>query len=122
MHLKRQIWVGAYRARLEAEGVFVTVLHRGDETAGDVQIKVAFMDGRASLYARRLGVDGLGAWEEELVGVAEGEVDATLDRRRARDRDLWVLVIEDPRGRHMLGAPGIVDTYDVGGPGWTEGD
>ncbi|MEM6421286.1 MAG: DUF1491 family protein [Pseudomonadota bacterium] len=115
MHLKREIWITGYRARLEAEGVFVSVLHRGDASAGDVAIKVAFMDGRASLHTRVPGADGRGAWEEEIAGGAEGEVDALIARRRARDRDLWVLEIEDPRGRHLLDAPGIVDTFAPGG-------
>lgn len=118
MQLKRQVWVAAYRSRLEAEGIFVTVVHRGDASAGDVAIKLAFMDGRASLFSRGPGIDGHGAWEEEMAGVPEETVDETLSRRRARDRDLWVLEIEDPRGRHLLDAPGIADTFASRG-GWS---
>ncbi|MEO0764000.1 MAG: DUF1491 family protein, partial [Pseudomonadota bacterium] len=102
----------AYRARLEAAGVVMHVVARGDATAGDVLIKLSFMDGRASLWARAPGgfpgaLPGEDAFVEEMAPGAEGEVDATVARRRGRDRDLWVLEVEDPRGRHLLPvAPG----------------
>ena len=101
------LWVAAYMARLNAEGIFAHVMHRGDDTAGAVSVKVALMNGRALLLTRRYDFDGNAVWDEERPEVAEAEIDATVARARERDRDLWVIEVEDPRGRHMLDAPGL---------------
>ena len=37
----------------------------------------------------------------------EGEVDAVLTRQRSRDRDLWVIEVEDREGRHLLDEEGL---------------
>ena len=107
--LATHIWVSAYLHRLTAEGIYAQVMHRGDATAGAVAIKVSFMDGRASLWTRAFGIDGRLAWDTELAERPEPEVDEAIARRRGRDRDLWVIEVEDPRGRHMLDDPAFGD-------------
>lgn len=104
--LATHIWVSAYRARLMQAGIPATILHKGDGTAGAVAIKVAFMDGKASLYTRAYGPDGTLAWQVLAEG-AEAEVDTQIRRQRGFDPDLWVVEVEDPRGRHMLDAAGL---------------
>jgi len=101
------VWVGAYLQRLTAEGIFAHVVHRGDDTAGAIAVKVALMNGRASLWSRAYGLEGNLGWDAEIADAPEAEVDAALARARGRDRDLWVIEVEDPRGRHMLGDPGL---------------
>jgi hypothetical protein len=105
--LAAHVWVGAYLHRLAAEGIFAHVVHRGDETAGAVAIKLAFMNGRASLFSRTYDPDGALAWSAEIEDDAEAEVDAAVARARSRDRDLWVIEVEDPRGRHLLDDPAL---------------
>jgi hypothetical protein len=39
----------------------------------------------------------------------EAEVDAALRRQRDRDRDIWVIEVEDRQGRHLLDEPGLAD-------------
>jgi hypothetical protein len=39
----------------------------------------------------------------------EAEVDAALRRQRDRDRDIWVIEVEDRQGRHLLDQPGLSD-------------
>ncbi|MEO0818966.1 MAG: DUF1491 family protein [Pseudomonadota bacterium] len=107
VRLATHLWVGAYLARLSAEGIFAHLICRGDATAGAVIVKLAFMDGRASLFGRVHDLSGGLVWEEEQCLAPEAEVDAAIARRRSRDRDVWVIEVEDPRGRHMLGEPGI---------------
>ena len=101
------IWVSGYLMRLSVEGIHAHVVAKGDETAGAVAIKVALMNGRASFFTRGYGPDGKVAWQAQIEDGAEVEVDAALTRQRGYDPDLWVIEVEDPRGRHMLDAPGL---------------
>lgn len=105
--LASHIWVSAYLARLSGEGIFAHVAHRGDATAGAVAVKLAYMDGRASLFTRIYGSSGALQWQAHLTGGDEADADATIARMRSRDPDLWVVEVEDPRGRHLLDAPGL---------------
>ena len=101
------IWVSAYLTRLSLEGINAHVVKKGDPTAGAVAVKLAFMNGRASFFARGYGADGRRAWQAQAEDLPEAEVDAALARQRRYDPDLWVIEVEDPRGRHMLDAPGL---------------
>ena len=103
------IWVGAYLARLQAEGIPVYVNARGDETAGAVLVKLATLDGAARAFHRVLDYDsGARRWDVLAEG-PEPEVDAAIARQRRFDPDLWVIEVEDARGRHLLDQPGLTD-------------
>lgn len=101
------IWVQAYLTRLSLEGVPAHVLARGDPTAGAVWVKVATMDGQAMLWERQydFATDARG-WVQTEAG-AEAQIDARIARERARDRDLWVVEVEHPSGRHLLDDPSL---------------
>jgi len=101
------IWVSAYLARLQAEGISVYILHRGDETAGAVVVKLATMDGQAQAFHR---VPDLVTGGRNWSVLAEGDersVDESITRQRSFDPDLWVVEVEDRRGRHMLDEAGL---------------
>ena len=103
------IWVGAYLARLQAEGIPVYVVARGDDTAGAVLVKLATLDGQARAFQRVADLmSGTRKWDVLAEG-PEPEVDATIRKQRGYDPDLWVIEVEDPRGRHMLDEPGLAD-------------
>jgi hypothetical protein len=105
--LTTDFWVFAYLAQLQAEGVHAHLMHRGDAQAGAVAVKLAFMNGKASLFTRSYGSSGHLDWNGAYDSVPEAEVDAAIARYRGRDRDLWVVEIEDPRGRTLLDRPGL---------------
>ncbi|PIE07043.1 MAG: GTP-binding protein Era [Rhodobacterales bacterium] len=101
------IWVGAYRARLGALGIPVYVVAKGDATAGAVLVKLATLDGQARAYTRVLDLArGDRVWDVLAEG-PEREVDAAIARQRGFDPDLWVIEVEDARGRHLLDEPGL---------------
>lgn len=99
-------WVAAYLARLRLAGIPAYVT-RGDENAGAVVVKVATLDGRAQAFRRQFDFAAdARVWVPLLEG-AEAEVDAALTRERARDRDLWVIELEDRHGRTLLDEDGL---------------
>ena len=101
------IWVSAYLQRLQAEGISTYIVARGDETAGAVLVKLATMDGKATAFERRLD---LMSGERSWMVLAEGderEVDESIRKQRSFDPDLWVIEVEDARGRHMLDQLGL---------------
>ncbi len=101
------IWVSAYLMRLQGQGIYAHVVHRGEATAGAVAVKLATMDGRASLFVRTLDGEGDRVWTALVEAAPEAEADAAIARQRRFDRDLWVLEVEDPRGRHLLDEEGL---------------
>jgi hypothetical protein len=101
------IWVSAYLMRLQGQGVYAHIVHRGEGTAGAVAVKLATMDGKASVFVRTLDGEGDRVWTALVDAAAEPEADAAIERQRRFDRDLWVIEVEDPRGRHLLGEEGL---------------
>jgi hypothetical protein len=101
------LWVSALVRRAQLAGSFATVLHAGDPDRGDVLVKVRMNDGRCRLFAPAPGAEAAArfsrvAVSEGAMSEAEADVDGAIDRRIKRDRDLWVVEIEDREGRHFL--------------------
>jgi hypothetical protein len=108
MRLKADIWVMAYLRRCRAEGGDAVLVRRGDADAGAIYIRVSRLDGTAALYGPAPA--GLAEareerrWQSCLKGewAAEGEADAYLARLAESDPDLWIVAVDDRRGRHFL--------------------
>ena len=100
-------WVSAYLARLSAEGIFAHVAHKGDPTAGAAAVKIATMNRQASLWMRNFDGEGRRVWATVMDDAPEADVDAYVARQRGYDRDLWIIEVEDPRGRHLLDQIGL---------------
>jgi hypothetical protein len=105
--LTADLWVSAYLNRLRLAGIACYVMARGDSTAGAVVVKLATLDGQATLYERRFDLTRDTRVWSILAQGCEGEMDAIVSRARARDRDLWVIEIEDRAGRSLLGEEGL---------------
>lgn len=106
MRLTSDFWVSAYLVRLRLASIPAYVT-RGDATAGAVVVKVATLDGRARAFRRQFD---LASDARVWVVLAEGpetEVDALLAREKARDRDLWIIELEDRQGRTLLEEDGL---------------
>ena len=100
-------WVAAYLRRLDLAGIPAFVTAHGDEGAGAVLVKLALMDGTAKLYERGFDLEtGAQLWRLRATG-AERDIDAALARDRARDRDLWIIEVEDRHGRSLLDEDGF---------------
>jgi len=105
--LTADFWVHAYLTRLRLADIPVYVVARGDATAGAVMVKLATLDGKATLYQRLFDLtEDRRRWSVLAQG-PEAAIDAQIARERARDRDLWVIEVEDRAGRHLLDEPGL---------------
>jgi hypothetical protein len=102
--LPTHLWVSALLRRASVAGAFATIVHRGDADRGDVMVKIMRGRGVADLYAPAFNPDGPSVFEC-LVTEDEAAADALITRRRASDRDLWVVEVEDAAGRHFLTEP-----------------
>ena len=106
--LSTRIWVDALMRRAQVAGSAAFVVQRGEESRGDVLIKVADLSGGARAYVPRTSMEGTRVFvdlETQGVGPEEAGVDEYVGRARDRDRDLWVIEIEDREGRHFLTVP-----------------
>ena len=107
--LTAEFWVHAYLARLRFQEIPAFVVAHGDDTAGAVLVKLNTLDGQATAFQRSFD---LMSGERKWVVLAEGaerDVDAALQKQRSFDPDLWVVEVEDRRGRHLLDEPGLAD-------------
>lgn len=99
--LAAEIWVQAHMRRLSVADIPAFVVARGDPVAGAILVKVNRLDGTARLFQRMSDMEGRMRWVE-ILSDEERAVDEAIERQRARDRDLWVIEIEDREGRHFL--------------------
>jgi hypothetical protein len=101
--LSTDIWVGALIRRAELGGAFAMVARKGDPRAGAVLVKtVNQREGVARLYSEAVRGDGERFWMQPVASTVERDLDAYIDRASRIDPDLWVVEIEDGRGRHFL--------------------
>jgi hypothetical protein len=101
--LTTEIWVSAHLRRCAIDGLGATMVKKGDPDAGAVLVKLYL--GRIEgcrVMTRVTGPDGEPAWMPALGGglVPEPEADAYIARQTGRDPDLWVIEVDDPKGRH----------------------
>ncbi len=107
MRLTAEFFVAALIRRVQGEGAFAAVVRRGHGAAGAIFVKVARLDGTADLYGpapqAAFGEDaGERLFERLAEAVPEAEADERLRREARFDSDLWIVEIEDRRGRAFL--------------------
>lgn len=113
--LTSEFWVQAYLRRVNGAGAFAGLRRRGARDAGAIFIIVDWLDGSADLYSPApqalIGVDESSVmdgqvmdrqFERQLERVAPQEIAAKLEREARFDSDLWVIEVEDRRGRSFL--------------------
>lgn len=107
LRLKTSIWVAAYIRRCAVEHVPAVVARHGDDDAGAIFIRISRLDGTGLLLSPApAGLDGAETERRWVGGGAAGLGEADIDVRLATetrfDPDLWIIEVEDRRGRHFL--------------------
>lgn len=105
--LTSDLWVSAYLTRLRLAEIPAYVTAKGDAIAGAVIVKVATLDGRAQAFQRSFDLASDARVWVILTEGAEADVDAVLARQRSRDPDVWVIELEDRKGRTLLDQDGL---------------
>ncbi|MBB05417.1 MAG: GTP-binding protein Era [Pseudooceanicola sp.] len=109
MRLTARLWIDAYLTRLRLNDIPAFVVAHGDDTGGAVLVKLYTLDGQAKAFQRSFDImTGDRNWMV-LVEGDEVTVDAAITRQRGYDPDLWVVEVEDRKGRHLLDEPGLAD-------------
>ncbi|CAN1725110.1 DUF1491 family protein [Hyphomicrobium sp. 1Nfss2.1] len=108
MRLRTEFWVKAYIRRCAVEGASAVVVRHGDDDAGSIFIKIDRLDGTCLLFGPApAGLEGAESdrqWMPCLnpAGADCSAADAFLSREANFDSDLWIVEVEDRRGRHFL--------------------
>ena len=105
--LTAELWVQAYIHRLRLADIPAFVVSRGDATAGAVIVKQNQLDGTSKAFQRSVDILTGGRIWVVLAEGADEEVDAAIALQRDFDPDLWVIEVEDRKGRHLLDEPGL---------------
>lgn len=98
MRLKTHVTASAILRRAQGEGLFATVVHKGDPDGGVLWVKV--LDGRdAALWAERYE-GGFAARTEGFV--PEADANEVVAKERDFDRDLWLIEVEGAAGADLV--------------------
>ena len=100
--LKPNIWVYALIRRAQIAATFATLARKGDADGGAVLVKVLTLDGKATLYIPIRNMDGERVWLPKGP-LEERSIDEIIGKRVKSDPDIWVVEIEDRKGRHFIG-------------------
>jgi hypothetical protein len=110
MRLKSALWVAAYMRRCQVEGVFAALRRRGAEEAGAVFVRISRLDGTSDLFgpAPQSAFDAAPSAARafspsfDTLPAADATVDAYLARELKFDPDIWIVEVEDRKGRNFL--------------------
>jgi hypothetical protein len=105
--LKTELWVQAQIRVCDRNLMPIAVVHKGDADRGSVLLRLLRRDGRCLVLRRMTTFEGEAGWMVVAGGgeVSEEDARAYGEREVERDRDLWVVEIEDFDGRYELDAP-----------------
>ena len=99
--LKSEYWVQAHLRKCATAGVSAFVVRHGDDDRGLLILKINTLGDGCLVYTQTRDPDGNMAWLAALKGerAPEREADDYIARQTDRDPDLWVVEIEDRKGR-----------------------
>jgi hypothetical protein len=91
--------------RVQAEGGFATVIHKGDRDAGTILVVVTQNGVDSVAYERMPQLDGSRAWTVRISEDIENKEKFSefLERRVNQDPDLWILELDVAHGERFIG-------------------
>ena len=106
--LKTGLWVAALVRTHDVAGISARVVRRGEADSGAVLLKLNRFEQGCAMLSQMRDAEGEAIWYHVLGPEARTEAacDAYAVKAAARDRDLWIVEIEDRQGRQLF--PGRV--------------
>jgi hypothetical protein len=95
---------GLLRA-VQSAGGFAAVLNKGEREAGTILVVLAEKGRNTRIFERMPDAKGGRSWTITKTQDAENpyEFSEYLDRRTARDPDLWIIELDIPDGERFIG-------------------
>lgn len=104
--LKAGIFVRALLRRAQVEGASGFIVRSGAEEAGSIILIVARLDGTVLVLNQVRDAKGGLAWSQALGGWSDEARASTWCEKQVKfDPDLWIVEIEDTRGRAFVDEP-----------------
>jgi hypothetical protein len=101
--LKAGIFVRALIRRAEVAGAQAYVVRKGSEEAGAVFLKVSRLDGTCTVLNQATAGEGERVWARPLgESCDEARASAYFEKQKKFDPDLWIVEIEDRKGRAFV--------------------
>jgi hypothetical protein len=102
--LPAHLEVSSLLRRVQSEGGFATVLHKGERDAGTILVVLAENGGKMRLYERMPQLDGTRAWTLARTQDTENQQEFSqyLERRATQDPDTWILELDIADGERFI--------------------
>ncbi len=117
LRLRSDIWVSAFLRRCASEGIAAVLRHRGAAEAGAIFILIDRLDGSSALYGpapqsevpeadAAQGVERRWTRLHKAEWMTPPEAEARLAKEIRFDSDMWIVEVEDRRGRALFDVAG----------------
>lgn len=104
MRLPAHLEVAAMLRRVQGEGGFATVLHKGERDGGTILISLVDRGAPSRLYERMPQLSGQPTWALiRAEGTDPQDYADYLSRRATQDRDVWIIELDIPNGERFIG-------------------
>lgn len=93
--LKSKLWIDALRRSVELHGDYAVIARHGDDSAGQIFIRVISRDGREALIGQAMSMTGDRQWRVLCpFETQSASIQDLLDREASRDPDCWIIDVE----------------------------
>ncbi len=105
VRLSARLEVAGLIRRVMAEGGFAALIARGEPDSGTILLILRDARTNPRLFERMPQSDGSRRWSFNRNQDADNkqEFDDYLDRRKAQDRDLWIVELDSPNPERFIG-------------------
>ncbi len=104
VRLPAHLEVSSLIRRVQAEGGFAAVLHKGERDAGTILVVLAESGANMRLFERMPQLDGTRAWSQSEAQDTDNKLEFQeyLDRRATQDPDLWIVELDIACGERFI--------------------
>lgn len=106
--LPAHLEAGGLLRQVQAAGGFATVIKKGERDAGTILVVLAENGANLRVFERMPQVSGGREWTLSITQNSDNphEFHEYLERRGARDPDLWIIELDIPNGERFIGLNG----------------